>query len=216
MCFSAKVSIGTFVLGFVSSFLVYSLGTTDDKIIGLFFAFTSLMQWIEYLLWNHVKCDDYNRYLSITAMVINHLQPIILGALVLGYNPQITTKNHQLILGILAIYIVCIVPYSLQFVMDTTQQCTIKTPNNHLYWKWNDMPMYMLTYIVFILSVFVLFRVGLVSSIHGQYMAYTGLVLFGISKLIYYDTGMIGSMWCFFAAFTPLVWYLLRIFRVIK
>ena len=213
MCFSPEVSIGTFVLGFVSSVLVYSLGTIDDQIIGMYFAFISFIQWIEYLLWNHVKCDNYNRWVSFVGMLMNHLQPMVLGALVLGYHSKIAPKNRNFILGLLFIYTVSIVPYSLQFY--STNQCTVKTSDNHLYWTWNNMPMYSWVYSLFVLCIFSSFRFGLVSPVHGQYMAYTGLVLLGISGVIYHGTGIIGSMWCFFSAFVPLIWYLLRIYRII-
>lgn len=213
MCFSPEVSIGTFVIGFVSSVLVYSLGTIDDQIIGLYFVFISFIQWIEYLLWNHMKCDNYNRGVSLVGMSMNHLQPIVLSALVLKYNPRIAPTSRDFILSLLFIYIVSIVPYSLQFY--STNQCTMKTSANHLYWTWNNMPMYLWVYSVFVLCTFSSFRFGLVSSIHGQYMAYTGLVLLGISGIVYRGTGMVGSMWCFFSAFVPLIWYLLRIRRII-
>ena len=78
MCFSKEVSLVTFILGLFTSYLCYSVNTPEYKIIGLFFAFVILMQGIDYLLWEHQQCDDLNKNISTTGMLLNNLQPIIL------------------------------------------------------------------------------------------------------------------------------------------
>lgn len=89
MCFSARVSIITFIIGIIGAYKCIQLGEPLDKIIGYFLGFVALMQLIEYLLWTHQKCDKYNKMLSITGMLLNHLQPIMLGLLVLNFNKNI-------------------------------------------------------------------------------------------------------------------------------
>ena len=38
------------------------------------------MQGIEFLLWKHPVCDDYHKAVSVAGMILNHLQPVVLGA----------------------------------------------------------------------------------------------------------------------------------------
>jgi nicotinamide riboside transporter PnuC len=94
MCFSPEASIRSLLAGVFGSLLCISLGTTKDKIVGYFLGFVSLMQGIEYLLWKHQKCDNYNKVISITGMILNHLQPFILGVIVLILNPKIEKFYH--------------------------------------------------------------------------------------------------------------------------
>ena len=122
MCFSAEISIITFIVGIIGSLLCISLGKPVDKILGYFFIFVSLMQGIEYLLWNHQKCDNYNRFLSILGMVLNHLQPIVLGLLILYFNKNVSTKIMYLIMFL---YLCAIIPYSIQFLNNKNLECTI-------------------------------------------------------------------------------------------
>ena len=71
-------------------FTLFSTGINDYKVIGLIFIFFSLMQGIEYLLWSHQECDEYNKMISTLGMVLNHLQPIVLFILLYIY----ITKNN--------------------------------------------------------------------------------------------------------------------------
>ena len=94
MCFSKDVSLATFLTGFIGGLLCFSTGVVDLKIIGLFFMFVSLMQGIEYLLWIHQTCDDYNKNISYLAMVLNHLQPVVLCILLILYNRKICFSSE--------------------------------------------------------------------------------------------------------------------------
>ena len=64
MCFSEKASLIALVAGLSSSLMCYSVGKPDYKIVGLFFAFVTLMQLVDYLLWRHQVCDAYNKMVS--------------------------------------------------------------------------------------------------------------------------------------------------------
>ena len=205
MCFSPGVSITTFVLGILSSILVYTLNTPDDKIVSLFFGFVICMQLIEYLLWNHQICDNYNRYLSITGMLLNHIQPIILGGLILLFNPQV---KKPFIYSLLLIYTVVISNYSLQF--NYKKQCTIKNNHNHLFWEWNYMKYSRLVYLIFLIVLFLLFKDGLISKSHGKFLSIISLISYIISMFIYDPSKVAGALWCFFAVGIPVLWYVLR------
>ena len=92
------------------------------------------MQGIEYLLWTHQKCDNYNRFVSILGMILNHLQPFVLGLIILFCNKHLIHTKL-----IMFLYLLLIIPYSIQFLFNKKSQCTIKNTENHLSWKWNLM-----------------------------------------------------------------------------
>lgn len=134
MCFSAEASLLPFVTGLIVAGLCISIGGADNKLTGYFLGFVSLMQAVEYALWTHLECDNYNKIVSSLGMLLNHLQPIVLGILILLLN---TNEQHRTtVIILIAMYVIVIVPYSAQFIY--TDKCTVKTvPNNHLQWKWN-------------------------------------------------------------------------------
>ena len=196
MCFSKEVSLVTFILGLFTSYLCYSVNTPEYKIIGLFFAFVILMQGIDYLLWEHQQCDDLNKNISTTGMLLNHLQPIILFIL-----KNVYLKTSKVEVFVLIVYLMFIIPYSLQFIKD--KKCTEKSKNNHLLWKWNGLDYAEIVYIIFLITLVIL---GL--KINKSFSLIMFLSYF-ISYFIYNNENVAGNMWCFFAVFIPLFYYIL-------
>ena len=195
MCFSIEVSLVTFILGLFTSYLCYSVNTPEYKIIGLFFAFVILMQGIDYLLWEHQQCDDLNKNISTTGMLLNHLQPIILFIL-----KNVYLKTSKVEVFVLIVYLLFIIPYSLQFIKD--KKCTEKSKNNHLLWKWNGLDYAEIVYIIFLITLVIL------SSFNKSFSLIIFLSFF-LSYFIYHNETVVGNMWCFFAVFAPLFFYIL-------
>ena len=195
MCFSKEVSLVTFILGLFTSYLCYSVNTPEYKIIGLFFAFVILMQGIDYLLWEHQQCDDLNKNISTTGMLLNHLQPIILFIL-----KNVYLKTSKVEVFVLIVYLMFIIPYSLQFIKD--KKCTEKSKNNHLLWKWNGLDYAEIVYIIFLITLVIL------SSFNKSFSLIIFLSFF-LSYFIYHNETVVGNMWCFFAVFAPLFFYIL-------
>ena len=205
MCFSAEISLITFIVGIIGSLLCISLGKPIDKIIGYYFIFVSLMQCIEYLLWNHQKCDNYNRFLSILGMVLNHLQPIVLGLLILYFNKNVSTKIMYIIMFL---YLCIIIPYSIQFLNNKKLECTIKTSkNHHLIWIWNNMFFAYKIYLIFLLTLCFLIYFGFPNRYKFIAILVT-LISFGTSQFFYYKEGVMGSLWCFYILFITYIYYI--------
>ena len=192
MCFSEKASLTAFLVGMTSSLYCYSLGKPDDKVFGLFFAFVSLMQLIDYLLWRHQVCDAYNKMVSLFGMILNHLQPIILAVLLIMYKSDINRKAISYIIGI---YLLFIIPYSLQFSGD----CTIKSKNPNF--KWNNEKYHNIVNLIFVLSISLLFYYGF--SLRAAILALLSVLL---SQIFY--SNQIGAVWCFFAVGFPVMYAL--------
>jgi hypothetical protein len=208
MCFSAEASARSFLAGMVGSILCVSLGTPTDKIVGFAIAFVSLMQGIEYLLWNHQKCDQWNRFLSVCGMTLNHLQPFVIGLIILWINPQTGYRNP--ILALMILYLAIIIPYSYNFIA-TRGACTLKGKDHgNLIWKWNALPYSRFVYFAFLVIMACLFVLGMPSRLVGIIAAVCSVAIFSTS-LILYPREVAGALWCYYTAFIPIVYYILRL-----
>jgi hypothetical protein len=206
MCFSPEVSLGTFLIGIIGSILCFSLGTPTDKLVGLFFGFVSSMQGIEFALWENQNCNIINKFFSILGMILNHIQPIVLGILILLLNNDLSTMTKQIIILSLVIYAIIITAYSLQFIKDE-DGCTLKNEYNYLEWDWNYMKYKTLVYMLFLFMLIFLFYVGTPDKKSGILLSCLSLISYFISYFIYKDQKVVGALWCIFASFIPILWY---------
>jgi hypothetical protein len=173
---------------------------------GVFFAFVSLMQGIEFLLWQHQECDALHKNLSIAGMLLNHLQPVILGLA----TAWIFQRNVATIAVLLVAYLAVAVPYSLTYLTDENLQCTVKTCGDpHLVWKWNDMSGHARMYAVFIATFICIALVGFNRSRHAAMFSIGTLVTYGLSSL-FYERAHVGALWCFWVMLIPPALYALR------
>jgi hypothetical protein len=209
MCFSPLASLSTFLIGIIGAILCLTLGTPTDKLVGLFFGFVSSMQGIEFALWKNQTCNDMNKIISILGMVFNHLQPIVLSILILLLNHNLSTITKQIIILSTIIYAIVITAYSLQFISNDKSDdgCTIKNEYNHLQWDWNEMKYRTLSYMLFLFMLVFLFYVGTPDKKSGIILSAISLISYLISYFIYKDQKVVGSLWCLFASFTPVIWY---------
>jgi hypothetical protein len=207
MCFSANVSLITFLIGITGSALCFKVGTVEYKIVGIFFAFVVLMQLIEYLLWKHQICDSYNKNLTRSALLINHLQPIILVACIFLFNKENVSPK---MIWLLVFYTVVISLYSFKFLKSGS--CTMKSNtsgNSHLIWKWNILDHADIIYAIFLISLMLIGIWGFPTKSSGILFALLCFFSFMFSRFIYGKQNVVGAMWCFFAAFIP-IFYLVK------
>jgi hypothetical protein len=235
MCFSASMSLFSLTVGLAGAIMVYSLGAFPDQIFGICYGFVSLMQGIDYLLWNHPICDDYNRAVSIAGMVLNHLQPLVLGGAILTLNTGLPEINRWVIAFLLVLYVVVMGRYSWEFLTTKEKECTLKDRSTHLFWQWNYMKHFQYAYGSYLLTMGGLWYVGLpllmqwrprTGTVHvhtkepqlsvphiwptyGFICAFKSMVLFLTTRL-FYGTEHVGGLWCFYSVFVPLIYYALR------
>ena len=207
MCFSKEVSLGTFIIGAIGSALVYSINTKIDKILAIFFFYIILMQLVEFILWNNLTCNIINKITTFTAIILNATQPIVLAMLVL-YNYKLPNQTSLIIYTIL--YSLMMLIYNLQ----TTSLCTLKNKFNHLEWKWNNLFLYWLVY-----GIYILYLSYIILSLPFNWNITLLLLIvlpYLLSIYVYFGTNNIGSLWCFFAVFIPIIWYIFRKIKYIK
>lgn len=207
MCYSAEVSLITFIIGCGFSILLTTCKHKFHKLLGYFLGFVSLMQFIEFLLWRHQICDTYHKFLSVLGMILNHAQPVFL-ACVTAY---IYKQNINVLAVITLIYLAIIIPYSMQYT--NALRCSMVTPgsgNPHLVWNWNTMSYSAYIYVIF-LAAFVGIALFGMPLREGSSFAVVAVLTYAGSSLIY-ERKVVGSLWCFWTAFIPMIIYLLNYF----
>ena len=196
MCFSAKLSLTSFLVGIITSLLLIKYGNEEskntNKSIGYFFMFVSIMQLIEYLMWKDLKCKNgLNKIASIFGPLFNHLQPIIL--LILGYlymGEGIIDKN--IILFFNALYFGYVInKYNPNLI------CTSVNNVGHLDWQWK----YNFNYNIYHLIMFIN---------ASQFIKNKNLMIsLTLSYIILYfnilNKNNIGELWCFSVTGIPLI-----------
>lgn len=208
MCFNAKVSMLTFVMGTVFSVLLILKGNkkfkVENLIFGLFLIVISMNQLMEYLFW--IDLDNKNGINKITSLlgpIINAGQPIILYLLkFLIIKPDVfSMKNFNLPFFILNIAYLGSFLFSYYKYLKGSKFIT-KQNGEHLMWPWLkyfDSKFYL---VMFALNIFYLTN-----------LKYSG-ILFGLTYFILYVSykyfnNHIGELWCFLGSFIPLVFLLI-------
>jgi hypothetical protein len=200
MCFSERVSWLTFALSMagIVAVLVARKDNPEATVLALALVAVGAMQAFEALLWR----DSTNTVTAHAAMLVNHLQPIILWALSRRF---LTVKNPEaarIADVLLTVYLAAMTMHSVDRYRGMREMVTLE--KNGLHWSWNYGPYSKFAYTAYLAlactTVVGYFQnpLPIVTVILGTYMT---------SHVMYANRGMIGSMWCFYGAFLP--WLLL-------
>lgn len=194
MCFSAEVSLLTYILGMSGSLALYTRG---DQILALFYATVVQMQLVDLVIWKYPACGTVNTSATRAGILINHLEPLVL------YAGIVALSTRTLPLGVHAL----VFWYTLYSLYYTTKAlrgvtCTTVTEESkpHLHWKWNDMSGKQTHYTLFLLVLVALSVYGLDSGLSHALIL---LISFFMSFSVYQKRKSTGAMWCFLAAFVP-------------
>lgn len=184
MCWSANVSLNTYIFGLFAC--IFSYMNNRIKLPNIFFYQSfMIMQLIEYFVW---KKQFSNKLLSQIAYILIFSQPIF-GILLIE---NVKLKNISLICYLIFLIILFIVnPWnSIEFKME-------KASNGHLSWKWLKLS-------IPILIIWLIF-LSLNTIIKKDYLS---LLFFNISAVIsyvlFYKTLTWGSLWCWISNFLAL------------
>ena len=199
MCYSFEVSVSTFLIGL--TFSVINLIKYRNPIyvcLSLFWLVVIFMQLWESLLWKNYKCE----LVSKLAMVNNLIQPLVLLLVLLIPN---YLKNNSVNLPLVGLTILIYLGYiSKYFKKD--YGCIKEKNGIHLKW-WDMYGAYL-----FIIVGIILFKLILPTKIGYIQMSlfiYSLIIvnIFYEKNSIYNRYGRKGSIWCWAAAFIPLVNY---------
>ena len=190
MCWSAEVSLNTFIFAIISLCIVVSFNRYP--MINAFIALSiSLMQLYEYFVWKNIHDKKIIQNLSYFGPLIILLQVLLINYAFLRDNE----RNIGIILIIIIATICMIYNYkNNKFDMEVGE-------NKHLIWHWADLPAILLILICFFYLYPLTTKQNIIPFIYG-------LITLLISFYYYYKYKTWGTMWCYF---TNLIWIVLII-----
>jgi hypothetical protein len=190
MCWSAEVSLNTFIFALISFCIVISFNRFP--MINAFIVLSiSLMQLYEYFVWKNIHNKKTIHYLSFFGPFV-----ILLQVLLLNYAFLKDNERNIAILLILIIATICMI-YNYKnnkFDMEVGE-------NKHLIWYWADLPAILLLFICFFYLYPLTTKENIIPFIYG-------LITLLISFYYYYKYKTWGTMWCYFS---NLIWIVLII-----
>ena len=197
MCFNPEVSIITYIVGVLGCLYLMKQDYTSESI---FFLWVIHMQLIEFFLWKNQPCNNNNKIIGKIGMIVNNMEPIILWLAIIYFSRK-RLPNWMHFIMILFLLTTLYISYK-SYIKD---HCTIVTPESspHLDWLWNNKGDYNVLYYLFFLIVCILLSIyGLTFGYHAALIFFISFI---VSLIIYRKSKSVGAMWCFFAAFVPLL-----------
>ena len=205
MCYSANVSLTAFVIGWMGCAWLVAL---QQYVVAAYFAFITLMQFYDWLFWLNPSKTVFNAMLTKVAMISNHLQPLVLAALVVLVLKKPLQLLSKVLLGFYIVVICIYTAYVWQaadYTVPGLKALTSCGDRTHLIWKWNHIAP----------RPFVHFTYGLylalsMALIYQHFPAPLGLILTVIVfcscviSAVVNKGKLIGRMWCHIAAFIPI------------
>ena len=181
MCWSAKVSLNTFIYGFISAIIVYALNVIPLHVIIIFLSFTS-MQLLEYFAWTYLNNKKINKILSYIGLLLIIIQIFLINYL----SPN--KQNSKILLR--ALFIILVFFMIFQFKNITFKMTVGK--NGHLLWHWLDLP------ILWIIIGLMFYVIPTYLTKSKTYLPlYFMLITIIISFYYYYKYKTWGTMWCY-------------------
>lgn len=193
MCFDAKTSLISFVLGIIISIGVglWGIRQRDETLALLSFGWSWVvfMQWWEYMIWS-----QWNPvFASKMAFVFNVLQIPVL------YFLFFLVSNASLCCKYIATMIVFV--YLCVFFYPQSNTFQVQTRHRHLIYPWWSNSWRSAFYFIGLIAVFLL----LIRPLSWSFCCVTTLfLLLFFSKLIYKSEN-VPSLWCFFAVCFPVL-----------
>lgn len=197
MCYSAKLSLLSFSVGFTASITLIIYGNKENsninKVIGLYILYVSIMQLIEYMIWKDLDCNKgFNKIASLLGQLINHTQPIILIILLYLYMEPNLPINKGIVIMLNSIY--------LGYVLNkynTNNLCTKINKHGHLDWNWKYNFNYNYYHLILLFNYIIFYK-----NINLSTTLFISYVLFYYFKLKKIN---VSELWCFSVTGVPFV-----------
>jgi hypothetical protein len=213
MCWDKRTSIITFVLGTaVNIFNIFYFQTTVITLLSIAWEWLLLMQLFEAIAWDSQPkagepCSPQNKLAANGALIANVTQPILIALLLIAFTP-VPLQNKVIAMTAIFAYICWLV-----YAMNQTHPFTCLKKGEDcdhlaLHW-WDKFPGGSWIYMAIIPIVVLLL-------LRPMDLAWASLIYIAVIAVIsstFYGCGS-GSVWCWFAAFAPLLtglyWYYTR------
>lgn len=201
MCYTYQHSVVSLFVGLIVSLYLFIQPNVNLKIVGGFFFFVSWMQLFDAIFWKHLQGGRTNAIATKFACIFNHLQPLILAALIYYYRGGIQSKVSKILIGLYAVSIL-IYTVSNWKRLNTTTVTAKSAPS--LDWSWNHWKYAPYVYALFLVTLmWLMYRhLNRPYNLIGSLLVF---ISFMFSMYKYQIQQSTGRFWCYFAAFAPLV-----------
>jgi hypothetical protein len=132
MCYSAESSAGTFLFVATVAALLFYRGGRLRSALAIILLFIALMQVVELLIWNNLRCGPQNRFLTYFIPILLFLQPVVVLCTLLYFDVSLFPS---LIKVLLIVWIIA-APLFIDWMKDGWNKCTVVGPNGHLEWPY--------------------------------------------------------------------------------
>ena len=216
MCFSSESSLIVFSIGIACTiyliYRAYKTNSKEDLISAICLILITIMQFIEYILWNNQQCNDHNRIASYFIIILLMLQPIVIYIVIYYlYHDFINNKQKYIIYFFLVITILAYIYYFLTTVYPDKKLCSLKDPiSGRLIWApFKNLLKTPLFAIFFVISYFLLptYIINITNcdkneNIFRKRFILSSALIALIITILYYGKNfyfIFGSLWCYLA-----------------
>jgi hypothetical protein len=204
MCFSEDVSWLTLAASWSGCAALAATGQPHWQAMAGFLALVGGMQLWDALLWRTSRwCTPANGALSSAGAVNNHLEPVALYVMCRWLLAPRSPLRADLAGAVMAVYALVFGALTLGFMRrPLSERCTIASSGG-LTWQWNEHgrhtgPAYGLFVLAFVTTMYAYLPPGV-----DHAMAAVCVGSLAGSYAVYRNQGMVGRMWCVFAAVLP-------------
>jgi hypothetical protein len=203
MCWNAKTSLITFIVGTILNIYTYfHFNSQNIKIVCIIWQWILCMQLAEFLIWTGL--DNNNKPLNRTgtkmALYLNILQPVIVFIVAICFSGNKISTNKKILASILVVFYISFMLIKFNEVPEYTHLQPSKNCSHlNLQW-WQDIPgsgmIYCVTLFALILLLFSPLKLAIFTA------AYIFISLFISQK--FYSCGQ-PSIWCWLVVPMPLI-----------
>lgn len=214
MCYTVESSLVALVTGALGALALAWTGDPSEVILALLFLFVITMQFFDAIFWStekQVKQGDrgayiINSFFTKAAMLYNHLQPLVLGGLIVyvtGSSLPVWSTFALLIYGVVATL------YTARVWTETTVTLEQPPAKPGLFWQWTKGEHYEKMYTAFMATIAILFVENLSGKATLLGLTLTaGTLFFSLER--HGGKSDAGRWWCNYAAYIPLLYQIVR------
>lgn len=210
MCYDVRMSIIALTINIIS--VIFLLHFSKEKsqlmIMSYFLLYVGFMQFWDVVFWLNDANTVVNKYSTKAAMIWNHFEPIILFLLIWVINGKV--KSPSIIF--IGLYMIVSVIYSGSIFFKLSGTKKTERSGDSLDWQWNYFEFYEVFYMLFLVTLTVLFYFEFDGWIRNVSIFLT-ITSFLFSVYKYRIKVSVGRFWCYIAAFFPIIYLIKLIYK---
>ena len=199
MCWSADVSLKTFLQGAIFIGIIYLLNP-DDIIIIVFLASFLAMQLLEYFIWTNIKNRGNLRFYGFLTYLLIFIQPILL---------LYVTQNYKYILLYVALQLFWLIFCLISFNDMKFNFLPYVGKNRHLVWNWTNNNMYEIVFGI----IYLIFYLSTIYIYTSLIVFIAGVMTYLYSIYNYWNFKTSSTMWCWIVSMLIAAYLIIAIYK---